>query len=346
MRAVYNRSLMDKNGKAACTVTLGPLLDHHLEDLAPPNQGQNRHGAHHTVRYERQGNVVDITIGTPGAGDHDSSPPVIKGGDVATVCNDLLSGVVSGLGKGPRRNALVRRTYVSVKFDPETDFFGTASSSGHIINAARQAVRQALQDAAAAQGSSRSDGGGGGQRLLGVLEPFVHVRIHCPEAVASAVRHDFAARGGRVLEIRTPEDRMSGGSAELPSAQFAAADMEEDGQLTAPVPTTGTATVPAATEDGRADASSSSGSRHFELSSVYAPPDPYESQLPEADGRRREARDRMLDLFGRAPFREMMEYDQTLRSLTAGRHTISMREGSHEVMTPAQEKALEVKWRL
>jgi elongation factor G len=50
---------------------------------------------------------------------------------------------------------------------------------------------------------------------------------------------------------------------------------------------------------------------------------------------------RMLTIVGKAPLREMMKYDDRLRSLTGGRHTLQLDPGGFELVTGARERALE-----
>ncbi|KAK3900784.1 P-loop containing nucleoside triphosphate hydrolase protein [Staphylotrichum tortipilum] len=185
-RVVYERTIRDKPGKAACTVAIEPLEAHHLDNLP-------------ATAIERDGNTIDVTITTPSSMSDESLPF-----DPDLVRQQLLNGAIAGLSRGPRRNAPVRRCAVSITFDAATDFSTAAvTTGGHITNAALHGVRDMLRDAHAA-----------GQ--VGVLEPFARVHITCPEEAGHAIQHDLsAARGGHVLEVRKPEDEeaalMAGG---------------------------------------------------------------------------------------------------------------------------------------
>ncbi|KAK4041899.1 P-loop containing nucleoside triphosphate hydrolase protein [Parachaetomium inaequale] len=175
-RALYDRSIRDKAGKAACTVTIEPLETHHHDTLLESS-------------IERDGNVIHVAIPLPDDGDTKSLPF-----DPELVRQQLFNGAIAGLARGPRRSAPVRRCHVHISFDPSYDFFGVASTGGHITNAALFAVRSALKEA-------HTNG------QVGILEPFTHVQIHCPEEAGHAIQHDLsAARGGQVLEVRKPED--------------------------------------------------------------------------------------------------------------------------------------------
>ncbi|KAL2177615.1 P-loop containing nucleoside triphosphate hydrolase protein [Thermothelomyces heterothallicus CBS 202.75] len=175
-RAVYDRAIRDKAGKAACTVTIEPLGAHHHDTLLESS-------------IERDGNIIHVAILPSGAGDAETLPF-----DPELVRQQLFNGAIAGLTRGPRRSAPIRRCHVHISFDPAHDFFGTASTGGHITNAALSAVRGALKEAHAS-----------GQ--VGILEPFTRVHIHCPEEAGTAIQHDLAsARGGQVLEVRRPDD--------------------------------------------------------------------------------------------------------------------------------------------
>ncbi|KAK4246522.1 P-loop containing nucleoside triphosphate hydrolase protein [Corynascus novoguineensis] len=176
-RVVYDRAIRDKAGKAACTVTIEPLEAHHHDTLFESS-------------IERDGNIIHVAIPLSPNGDDTESLPF----DPELVRQQLLNGAIAGLARGPRRSAPVRHCHVHISFDPAEDFFGAASTGGHITNAALSAVRGALKEAHAS-----------GQ--VGILEPFTRVQIHCPEEAGTTIQHDLAsARGGQVLEVRRPED--------------------------------------------------------------------------------------------------------------------------------------------
>ncbi|KAL2148549.1 hypothetical protein VTH82DRAFT_2103 [Thermothelomyces myriococcoides] len=174
--ALYDRVIRDKAGKAACTVTIEPLEAHHHDKLLESS-------------IERDGNIIHVAIPRSGADEAGTLPF-----DPELVRQQLFNGAIAGLSRGPRRSAPVRQCYVHISFDPAQDFFGTASTGGHITNAALSAVRSALKEAHA-------------KGQVGILEPFTHVNIHCPEEAGTAIQHDLAsARGGQVLEVRRPDD--------------------------------------------------------------------------------------------------------------------------------------------
>ncbi|KAL2136727.1 hypothetical protein VTI74DRAFT_1768 [Chaetomium olivicolor] len=175
-RAVYDRSIRDKAGKAACTVTIEPLEACHHDSLLES-------------AIERDGNIIHVAIPLPEDADVATLPF-----DPELVRQQLFNGAIAGLARGPRRSCAVRRCHVHIKFDPKTDFYGVASTGGHITNAALFAVRNALKEA-------HTNG------QVGILEPFTNFEIHCPEEAGHAIQHDIvAARGGHVLEVRKPED--------------------------------------------------------------------------------------------------------------------------------------------
>lgn len=185
-RAIYDRAIRDKAGKAACTASVEPLESH------------AEHESLLESSIERDGNFIHIAIPLP----ENASPDSLQF-DPETVRQQLLNGAIAGLARGPRRSAPVRRCHVHVTFDPATDFFGASvTTGGHITNAALQAVRGALKEAHA-------------NGMVGILEPFSNVEVHCPEEASSAIQHDLAsARGGQVLEVRKPEDGLMDGDGE------------------------------------------------------------------------------------------------------------------------------------
>jgi elongation factor G len=184
-RHLYDRAIRDKAGKAACTVTISPLEAHHHDDLLTSSSS-----------IERDGNIIHVAIPNLSS-NQDSSPSKSKPPpfDADLIRQQLLNGAIAGLARGPRRSAPVRRCHVHITFDPATDFYGAATTGGHITNAALFAVRQALKDAHA------------NHAAVGILEPFTRVQILCPEEAGHAIQHDMvAARGGQVLEVRKRED--------------------------------------------------------------------------------------------------------------------------------------------
>ncbi|KAK3324592.1 P-loop containing nucleoside triphosphate hydrolase protein [Cercophora scortea] len=177
-RVEYERVLRDKAGKAACTASVEPLGEHNHETLLESC----------TLR---DGNYIHITIPLP----EDTNFKNL-GFDPEVVRQQLLNGAIAGLARGPRRSSPIRRAIVTITFDPTTDFFGASSTSGHITNAAVNAVKGLFKEANA-----------NGQ--IGILEPFSNFEISCPEDTGNAVQHDVvSARGGQVLEVHKPDEDL------------------------------------------------------------------------------------------------------------------------------------------
>lgn len=167
-RAEYERTVANKAGKAACSVTIEPLEDHHRDNL-------------HESCTERDGNLIHISIPLPASGEPVPFDPEEKR-------QQLFNGAAAALARGPRRGYAVSNTLLTITYSPDTDFFGEVSGA-HVVNAAIHAVRDALKQANAAQ-------------AVGVLEPVMKVHIYCPEDAWGNVQHDLqSARGGVVLEI-------------------------------------------------------------------------------------------------------------------------------------------------
>lgn len=81
-----------------------------------------------------------------------------------------------------------------------------------------------------------------------------------------------------------------------------------------------------------------SGEGEIDLEQVYAPPDPYESISTLRD--QKKGATRMLKLKARVPLKDMLNYDQHLRSMTEGRHSIQMELDTFERVTASREKLL------
>ncbi|KAF3767422.1 P-loop containing nucleoside triphosphate hydrolase protein [Cryphonectria parasitica EP155] len=81
-----------------------------------------------------------------------------------------------------------------------------------------------------------------------------------------------------------------------------------------------------------------SGEGEINLEEVYAPPDPYESISTLREDKK--GATRMLKLKAKVPLKDMLDYDQHLRSLTEGRHSIQMELDTFERVTGNREKLL------
>lgn len=81
-----------------------------------------------------------------------------------------------------------------------------------------------------------------------------------------------------------------------------------------------------------------SGEGEIDLEQVYAPPDPYETRASLRDDKK--GTTRMLKLKAKVPLKDMLNYDQHLRSMTEGRHSIQMELDTFERVTGSREKHL------
>ncbi|KAI0426129.1 P-loop containing nucleoside triphosphate hydrolase protein [Xylaria sp. FL1042] len=169
-RAVFDKTVAGNTGMAACTAVVEPLESHHIDSL--PRSSYT----------ERDGNIIRIQF--PGK-DHPF--------DVDATRQHLLNGAIAALARGPRRGSPIYRCLVTLTYDAETDYFGTASGA-HLSSAAKRAVKDALRTAQQQNG-------------ITILEPVMRVTIVCPETAAGAIQHDLhSARGGQVLEVRDLQD--------------------------------------------------------------------------------------------------------------------------------------------
>lgn len=273
---MIDRLVAGKPGKTSCLATLEPLEAGHHDVLESWGDKAARLGYtdlespddFNHISMERAGNLININIIRP------LDDP--KHFNLEHIVQNLQNGVVSALYRGPRRGYALHGCHVEIVFDCQKDFFGPASS-GHYLQAAYHAVRNALKNAHE-------------HNMIALLEPVMKVDIVCPEVVVSQVRHDLSSRhGGHVLET---EDLNDGAASE--------------GEI--------------------------------DLSQVYAPPDPYESISTLRASKK--STTRMLRLGARVPLKEMLHYDQHLRSMTEGRHSIEMELDTFERVTGHREKLL------
>ncbi|RYC64567.1 hypothetical protein CHU98_g1630 [Xylaria longipes] len=191
-RAVFDRTVAGHTGIAACTAVIEPL-DEHYTDALPRSS-----------YIERDGNVIQVRF--PGE-DHPF--------DVEATRQHLINGAIAGLARGPRRGSPMYRCLVTLTYDGETDYYGTASGA-HLSSAARKAVKDALATTQQQNG-------------ITILEPVMRVTIVCPEAAASAIQHDLhSARGGHVLEVRDLQDGSSGGGANNTAGAGSGAEINID----------------------------------------------------------------------------------------------------------------------
>ncbi|KAI0132577.1 putative translation elongation factor G2 [Xylariales sp. AK1849] len=167
-RAVFDKTIGGKVGKAACSVIIEPLDLSTFEALAKSHA-------------EKDGNIIKVEFSK----DMDVDPEEIS--------SHLVNGAIAALARGPRRVSPMNQCVVTITLDFVTDYFGP-TPAGHFVSAANQAVRTALKEA-------HRNG------TIGILEPMMRVAIACPETAAGAVQHDLhSARGGQVLEVRDLQD--------------------------------------------------------------------------------------------------------------------------------------------
>ncbi|OLN88008.1 Ribosome-releasing factor 2, mitochondrial [Colletotrichum chlorophyti] len=84
------------------------------------------------------------------------------------------------------------------------------------------------------------------------------------------------------------------------------------------------------------DKSAESSSR-IDVSTVYAPPDPYESV---ASLRGKKSMARTVEIVAKVPFKEVLNFDEQLRGKTGGRHSMTMAFDSFDRVVGSREKAL------
>ncbi|KAG5944664.1 hypothetical protein E4U53_006837 [Claviceps sorghi] len=85
------------------------------------------------------------------------------------------------------------------------------------------------------------------------------------------------------------------------------------------------------------ESAESSSDARIDVSRIYAPPDPYDSVTSL---RGKKSTDRMVKIVAKVPYKEMLEFDDRLRSKTAGRHSITMSFDSFSRVFGHRENAL------
>lgn len=81
----------------------------------------------------------------------------------------------------------------------------------------------------------------------------------------------------------------------------------------------------------------STGDEHIDVSKIYTPPDPYDSVTSL---RSKKSTTRMVEIVAKVPYKEMLDYDNHLRSKTAGRHSMTMSFDSFAKVVGHREKGL------
>ncbi|TWU76553.1 Ribosome-releasing factor 2, mitochondrial [Metarhizium rileyi] len=79
------------------------------------------------------------------------------------------------------------------------------------------------------------------------------------------------------------------------------------------------------------------GDDTVDVSKIYAPPDPYDSVTSL---RAKKVTDRMVEIVAKVPYKEMLDYDDHLRSKTAGRHSMTMSFDSFARVVGHRDKGL------
>lgn len=81
----------------------------------------------------------------------------------------------------------------------------------------------------------------------------------------------------------------------------------------------------------------STGDELIDVSKIYAPPDPYDSVTSLRD---KKSMARVVEIVAKVPYKEMLNYDDHLRSKTAGRHSMTMSFDSFARVVGHREKEL------
>jgi elongation factor G len=176
-RAVFDKVIAGKPGKAACSVEIRPLERGEIESLVPSCT-------------ERDGNIICVKF----------REELLE--EFEEIRSHLVTGAISALANGPRRGSPLNQCLVTIHFDDTTDYFGQ-TPPGHFVGAANNAVRAALKEA-------HKNG------AISILEPVMKVTISLPEMAAGPIQHDLhSSRGGQVLEVRDLQDTNARDDSEI-----------------------------------------------------------------------------------------------------------------------------------
>lgn len=81
----------------------------------------------------------------------------------------------------------------------------------------------------------------------------------------------------------------------------------------------------------------STGDEHIDVSKIYVPPDPYDAVTSL---RGKKSMTRQTEIIAKVPYKEMLDYDDHLRSKTAGRHSMTMSFDSFARVVGHRERGL------
>ena len=185
----FEREQGGKQNMATCIASIEPL------DMTNPVESDSRFA----YSALEEGNRVSICLRDPESSTDDTSfEPVIPGHlTVTLIVNAVKNGAFAALGRGINYGFPLRKTHVTLFFDPQKHCYGEASSPSAISSAARFATQAALDSTARQNGSA-------------ILEPIMNVTVSVDAASLGSVVNDISStRGGHITSLDEEETSSS-----------------------------------------------------------------------------------------------------------------------------------------
>ncbi|KAL9578363.1 MAG: hypothetical protein Q9203_007125 [Teloschistes exilis] len=181
-KALVDREIAGKKGKAGCTVTVSPLEDGDVDEdsLGDFDSTISEHGNQITVSMsgpEDPSRDIDAWIGR--------LPSHLS---VQNIHVALRNGAMAALGRGVQYSFPFTNVHASIHIDPRTEIFDSDTSTPALSSAAHEATKAALRNAA--QGGSA------------IMELVMNVTVKTDDASLGAVSNDLSSnRGGHVISL-------------------------------------------------------------------------------------------------------------------------------------------------
>ena len=180
--ALFDRETAGRSGKAACTVSVDPLI----EPSTDAEVGQI------DTTFQQDGNAIKVHLIRSTDQENESNPSVtsIPSHLSETIIRMALqNGVHTALARGPQHSFALHSTLVSVTLDLSTQVFGTDTTSSALTSAARLATQAALKQSFQ-------------QASTVLMEPVMNVIISTDEDSLGSVVHDLSSsRGGHIISL-------------------------------------------------------------------------------------------------------------------------------------------------
>ncbi|MCJ1383480.1 Ribosome-releasing factor 2, mitochondrial [Xylographa soralifera] len=191
--ALFDRETAGRSGKAACTASVGPLVE-----ISTDNKVVQSY-----TTFQQDGNVINVYLirsTDQETESHSSSTSIPSHLSETIIRTALQNGVLTALARGPQHSFALHSTHVSITLDLSTQIFGTDTTPSALTSAARLATQAALK-----------------QSFLKVstvlMEPVMNVIISTDEDSLGPVVHDLSSsRGGHIVSLDDADIVSAAGS--------------------------------------------------------------------------------------------------------------------------------------